>query len=684
MDGGHLATLTLGDSVTRLPGVGAKRAEDFRKLGVETIGDLLTLWPRRYIDRTRITPIGELRPGATSTVEVTIQSVAERMLARGQKVTSLSVSDGTGRLDVTFFHAGWIKRHLRPGVRLLMTGRVEVFRHQLAMTHPEFAVLTGAERPRLGLWPIYPLAGELKQRFVQELEAQVVPMWAAKLDDPLPLAIRQQRQLRDRASSVEHLHFPQDVGDRESARRRLVFDEFLRVSLAVLWLNQRSGGRQAPVLDAKNALVQRLLSALPFSLTPGQQAAWADIAHDLTQEKPMARLLQGDVGSGKTLVALLAMLAAVGSGYQAALMAPTELLAEQHQESLANWLSPLGVPVGLIRAGQSDERVASGEPMVVVGTHALISERVTFDRLGVVVVDEQHRFGVRQRARLSEKGTAPHMLVMTATPIPRTLALTVYGDLAISRMGDKPPGRWPVTTVHLRGRDRRQAYVAVQQAVRQGRQAYVICPLVGDTEEVNGKAAQQLAEGMRTLPGWRVGLIHGRLPSHEKAKVMEDFRRGSIDVLVGTTILEVGIDVPNATVIVIEEADRFGLAQLHQLRGRVGRGPAPATCYLIADPTTPEAEARLEAMVMTQDGYELAERDLAIRGPGEVLGMRQHGLAGFQLADPIGDLALLEDARVVARQILADDPTLDHDDHRILKAWVHEMLGSEWPTSVLH
>ncbi|MCL5116823.1 MAG: ATP-dependent DNA helicase RecG, partial [Firmicutes bacterium] len=529
----------------------------------------------------------------------------------------------------------------------------------------------------------------LKQRFVQELAERVVPRWAAQMADPLPEMLKKQEDLPERAWAILHQHFPVNADELERSRRRLVFDEFLRMSLAVLWLHRTEPGVEAPALDTANRLVSRFLDGLPFQLTTGQAGAWEEIRRDLSDHRPMARLLQGDVGSGKTMLAALTMVSAVGSGYQAALMAPTELLAEQHFLLFERLLSPFGVTVLFVTGRGRDRaalksRLASDEPLVAIGTQALVSEGVEFGRLGAVVVDEQHRFGVRQRAQLGAKGLFPHMLVMTATPIPRTLALTLYGDLQVSQIRGLPPGRQPIATHHVPMKDRRDAYLKVMESVRQGRQAYVICPLVEESEESQGRAATLLAEGMQKIPGWRVGLIHGRMSAKDKSIVMEAFRDGEIDVLVGTTILEVGVDVPNATVIVIEGADRFGLAQLHQLRGRVGRGQHASECFLLADPSTPEGEARLKAMVETQDGLKLAEHDLEIRGPGEVLGVRQHGVAGFQLANPLKDLALLEHAREVARAILTEDPELAHDVHQGLRTWVFEALEAALPGHVLH
>lgn len=682
-----MATLALGDGVNQLRGVGPNRARDLKKLGVETIEDLVFLWPRRHLDRTQLTPLWQVRVGETATVKARIESAVVRGVG-SKSYLRLIVQDPTGRLEVTFFHAAWLKRQLVPGCDVLLSGKVDRFHGHLSMTHPDFEILRPGDTPRLGLVPVYPLAGDLKQRFLQDLTAEVVPQFAPAMPDLLPEHIRRQQGLVERGWAILHQHWPASVNEREQSRRRLVFDEFLRMSLAVQWLHRTEPGIAAPSLDTANPLLAQFLDTLPFVLTAGQREAWQEIAGDLSRAVPMARLLQGDVGSGKTVLAVLAMLAAVGSGYQAALMAPTELLAEQHALLLTRQLEAMKVPVlvfsGKSRAKDSASRLAAGEPVVAVGTQALLSERLAFGRLGVVVVDEQHRFGVRQRAQLGEKGLYPHMLVMTATPIPRTLALTVYGDLAVSEIVGLPPGRKPVKTIHLPMSERRQAYLKVMEAVREGRQAYVICRLVEENEESQGKAATLLAEGMRQVRGWRVGLVHGRLPAEEKASVMEAFRRGDLDVLVGTTILEVGVDVPNATVMVIEEADRFGLAQLHQLRGRVGRGEYPSTCYLLADPTTKEGEARIQAMLETESGLELSERDLEIRGPGEVLGMRQHGVAGFQLANPLQDLAALEVARHLAHEILDQDPRLEWPQHQGLRQWVMEALQDALSGHVLH
>lgn len=677
----------LGQPLTQLPGIGPKKALDFEKLGVRLQGDLLALWPRRHEDRTVITPLSSVQSGGEYTI---VGSVGSIDYDPRRQVLKVTVTDGLFALYATFFHARWLARQVQPGTRILLQGRVEYWGRRLAMTHPHHEVLSPGEEPARGLIPIYPLAGDLKQRVVQQVMSLAIPYLAPQAFEPLPHTLREQEDLLERPQAIMHLHWPPNKDAFEKARRRLVFDEFLKVSLAVMRMQQWDRGIPGVKQNPDGPISQKFLDLLPFQLTPGQSRAWASIREDLCTERPMTRLLQGDVGSGKTVVAILAMLAALDAEHQAAFMAPTELLAEQQWRVLNTFTEPLGVQVGLLTgqdAGQAArvrDDIALGRLSLVVGTQALLSPSVQFQKLGLVVIDEQHRFGVRQRAHLAQKGYFPDLLVMTATPIPRTLALTLYGDLDLSQIDGLPPGRLPITTIHLSYADRRTAYESVRQAVRRGEQAYVVCPLVNENEELDVTAATVLADGMRRIPGWRVGLVHGQLPSKEKTAVMEAYRTHQIDVLVATTIVEVGVDVPNATVMVIEEADRFGLAQLHQLRGRVGRGSKPATCYLLADPKTEDAEQRMDAMVRWSDGLKLAEQDLKIRGPGEILGLRQHGLAGFELADPVADLLLMEHVRDIARQIVDADPRLEQPEHQTLKKWVDEAIEDALPTQVLH
>lgn len=661
---------------------------DLARLGIARAGDVLTLWPRRYQDRTRIMPIALVRLDEATVVKGQVVAVTARRPPGRDPMAVVTVTDGTALLEVVFFHARYLLDRFRPGQTLLLTGRVSRRGRRLSMAHPEWEIVTDADVQ--GIVPVYPLAGELRQAWMRSLMRRVVPPLAAQVPDPLPAWLLSQRRLPSRSWSLATIHWPATLADQEQARIRLVLEEVLVVALAVQWLRRRErvpGQGQALVPDGPTAA--RLRARLPYTLTGAQERAWREIAQDLIQVAPMARLLQGDVGSGKTVVAALACLAAVDAGLQAAFMAPTEVLADQQADVLAEWLEPLGLTVGRLtgREGPGSalrQAVAAGDVAVVVGTQALIQESVRFERLGLVVVDEQHRFGVRQRSGLSAKGHAPHLLVMTATPIPRTLALTVYGDLAVTVIDELPPGRRPVDTVRRTRAERRQVYEEVMRAVRRGEQAYVVCPHVEDKDAGGVRAATAVYEGMRGLPGWRVGLLHGRQGTEEKVRVMDQFRRGELDVLVATSIVEVGVDVPNATWMVIEDADRFGLAQLHQLRGRVGRGSKPGVCVLVADPGTEEAEARLDAMTRIHDGLELAEVDLQLRGPGEVLGLRQHGLAGFSLANPLKDWELMQEARQLAETLLDQDPELTRSDHAGLRQAVLQALGEALPASVLH
>ncbi len=679
----------LGDPVTRLGGVGPRRAADLARLGAATVADLLTIWPRRHRDRSRVTPISQLAAGGVYHVMGTVRDVRVQPHFGSDVTAHVYLRDGSAELDVLFFHARYLARTLPAGSRLWLSGRVDRRGPRLVMVHPEWERVDESA-PSRGILPIYPLSGELSQRWMRSLMERVVPAYAPQVADPMPSAVRAAWSLPSRAWALQHLHFPDSAEDAERARTRLVLDEALVLTVGVQWLRQRAvGGVSGIPLQPDGPLARRFVAGLPFQLTPAQSRAWAEVAADLEKGAPMARLLQGDVGAGKTILAVLACLAAVDAGQQAAFMAPTELLASQHADVLEEWLSPLGVSVGLLAGsealrGDTRAQLEAGAIDVAVGTQALVQERTQFHRLALVVVDEQHRFGVRQRSELASKGTYPHLLVMTATPIPRSLALTVYGDLELSRMLGRPPGRQPVATRRAARAERREVYQEVLAAVRRGEQAFVVCPFVDPSESSDAKSAVQVYEGMRTVAGWRVGLLHGRLPAAAKADAMQAFRRRELDVLVATTIVEVGVDVPNATVMVIEDADRFGLAELHQLRGRVGRGRQAGRCILVADPAGEDGEARLNALVECQDGFELAERDLEIRGPGEVLGLRQHGVPGFGLTRPTEDLGRLQAAQRMARQLLDQDPDLQHRDHAALRASVLAALGEALPSTVLH
>jgi ATP-dependent DNA helicase RecG len=549
------------------------------------------------------------------------------------------------------------------------------------MQHPDFEIVEEGEDETLHtgrLVPIYRLTEGLPQRWLRSLLWRVVGEHAAKVPEILPDAVRRRREVIPLPQAVRAIHFPQTDEELSAARRRLVFDDFLLLQLGLAIRRQREGRARGIAIEPAGDLVGRLRRTLPFRLTAAQERVWGEIRRDLAEPYAMNRLLQGDVGSGKTIVAAMAILTAVEAGYQAALMAPTEILAEQHLMTLRQLLPPLGVPVALLTSaikGREREAlldgVASGGIPCLVGTHALIQEGVEFHRLGLAVADEQHRFGVVQRAMLRRKGDNPHVLVMTATPIPRTLALTLYGDLDVSVIDEMPPGRQPIVTVSRAEGKRAQIYAFLRQQIKEGRQGYVVCPLVEESEATDLKAATLMAERLQkeVFPDLRVGLLHGRMGLVEKEAAMMAFKAGEIHILVSTTVIEVGIDVPNASVMLVEHAERFGLTQLHQLRGRVGRGSWKSYCILLeSGRLSDEARRRLEAMTQTNDGFRIAEVDLELRGPGDFFGTRQSGLPEFRVADLLRDGRVLEEARQEAFALVAADPDLAQPEHRGLRA----------------
>ncbi|PZN10527.1 MAG: DNA helicase RecG [Bacillota bacterium] len=679
--------------LSRLPGVGRRTAQRLARLGLTTAGDLLWHLPRRYEDRSRWKRIAGLLAGETATVEAEVVEAEEVRTRSGRALVRATVTDGTGRLEVVFFNQPFRLQQLRPGRRLLFSGRVEEGYRGLRMDHPEVEFLEGDDDVPVHtarIVPVYPATEGMGQRFLRGLAWRVVGPLAERVPEILPSALRRALDLPDRATALRDIHFPPDEERLEAARRRLAFEEWFVMQIALA--RARGQKRQLPGRAHRpdGPRLARFMASLPFELTPAQLRVIDEIRRDMESPRPMQRLVQGDVGSGKTVVAAWALVKAAESGAQGALMAPTEILAEQHARRLRELLRPAGVEVALLTGSQpAAEResvlagLASGAIPVVVGTHALIQEQVRFADLGLVIIDEQHRFGVRQRALLQDKGRVPDLLVMTATPIPRSLALTLYGDLDLSVIDQLPPGRKPVRTVWLRERQRRRAYDLLAARVSAGEQGYVVCPLVDGAVEENGsgeeaaKAVKPWAEYIaRRYPRLRVGILHGRLPGAEKERVMSLFEQGRLDVLVATTVVEVGVDVPNATVMIIEGADRFGLAQLHQLRGRVGRGAKEALCVLVADARSEEGRHRLEAMCRTQSGFEIAEIDLRLRGPGDFFGTRQHGLPALRVADPVRDAGLLRQAREAARALLQRDPDLRLPEHAALRQEVLSRYGA--------
>ena len=666
-------------SVAALKGVGPKLADRLLRLGIRTIVDVLLHLPLRYQDRTRLTPVGRLQPGAEAQIEAEV--VGSEVTSRGRRFLLCHLADGTGVLTLRFFHFSPGQQQLlgQTGARLRCFGEVRQGYAGLEMIHPECRRISPDEPPAAAcLTPFYPATAGLQQFTLRGLVEQALGCLdqAALLPELLPPAVLAQLQLPPIAEAVRLLHQPPaatalaelDSG-RHPAQRRLAFEELLAHQLSLRRLRQRMKQHIAPPLAGNGGLTRRFLERLPFVLTAAQQRVLDEIAADLAQPRPMLRLLQGDVGSGKTVVAALAAIRAVETGAQTALMAPTELLAEQHYRNFDGWFSELGIEVAWLTGRLTGkarrmalDRLASGQIQVVVGTHALFQEHVTFAELALAIIDEQHRFGVHQRLALREKGRQdhghPHQLIMTATPIPRTLAMSAYADLDTSVIDELPPGRQPVQTVAIPDSRRDEVIARIRQACRSGRQAYWVCPLIEESEALQCQAAVVTAERLtEILPELRIGLAHGRLPAAAKEAVMRLFKAEQLDLLVATTVIEVGVDVPNASLMIIENAERLGLAQLHQLRGRVGRGALASSCVLLYRPPLSQvAHNRLAALRECHDGFEIARRDLELRGPGEVLGARQSGEQTLRVADLLRDQALLPTARQVADELLRTRP----------------------------
>ena len=663
-----------------LKGVGPERAKLLARKELTTVEDALFFLPIRHEDRTRLTPLRSIQVGQVTTCTGTVAGISPPPPGRARAPLVLLLRDASGYGTATLFGRGWLMRVLQRGQRLILHGKGARFKDKITLQVQDWELVESDEDEPIhagALVPVYSSTEGLPQRALRSLLWRLVEAHARDVAETLPEALRRRRNLPSLPEAVSEAHFPPGEAQLQRARRRLAYEDFLLLQLGLAILRARTTRARGIAMNPPGALVDRLRAALPWSLTGAQERVWSEIRGDMAAQYPMHRLLQGDVGSGKTIVAALAVLTAVEAGYQAAVMAPTEILAEQHFMTLRNLLEPLGVPVTLLTSAlRTRERaarragLAAGEIGCAIGTHALVQARVEFRRLGLVVVDEQHRFGVAQRARLKAKGEHPDVLVMTATPIPRTLALTVYGDLDVSVIDELPPGRKPVVTVARTESRRPQIYAFLREQVAAGRQIYVVYPLIDESEAIDLRAATDMAAHLQrdVFPDLVVGLLHGRLSFDDKDAIMTRFKAGEIHVLVSTTVIEVGIDVANASVMLIEHAERFGLSQLHQLRGRVGRGPWKSYCILLtAGKLGEEAERRVQAMVETNDGFRIAEVDLQLRGPGEFFGTRQSGLPEFRVADLLRDAALLEDARRDAQAIVAADPELHATEHRGLR-----------------
>lgn len=686
--------------VSELKGVGETKSASLAKMGIRTVLDVLTHYPRRYIDRTKEAKIADLEVGEEAAILVNVKRSTSRRTGKGKSMVIVTVTDGTASMDVTFFGQPFREKQLQPGLDAVFFGKLELFGGKRKMTNPVVDLIgnrTGRILPVYGQSEKAGIASWDIARFCEETLRR-----AGEFAEPIDEELLDRLDLVGRTEAFRAIHMPESMAEAAAARRRLVFDELLRVQVELVRrkreLEDTAVGIAHVVGSGGGPLVERFHEVLPYDLTGAQARTIAEINDDLAKGHPMHRLLQGDVGAGKTVVAVSAMLVAVQGGHQAALMAPTEVLAEQHHLGIKHLLQGFTVPdsdegnlfggagmdrslrVVLLtnRTTAADRRkiledMASGNVDIVVGTHSLISEGIEFHSLGVVVIDEQHRFGVEQRAALRDKGAGdavPDVLVMTATPIPRTAAMTVYGDLDVSVLDELPPGRTPIVTRWAQNEmDELEVWQQVRDEIAAGRQAYVVCPLIDESEKLEVRSAQETFEELSfgELAGLRVGLLHGRLKSDEKDEVMTRFRAGELDALVSTTVIEVGVDVPNATVMVILDATRFGIAQLHQLRGRVGRGAAKSYCWLVGESTTSDGEARLEALVRSTDGFELAEVDLDLRGEGTIMGERQKGQNDLKLASLRRDREWVVTAREVAIELLDADPGLAR----------HELLAEE-------
>lgn len=675
----------LRQSIQYVPGVGPRRADTLARLDIRTVADVLFFFPRDYEDPGDVRPISQLQEGALQSVIGEICEVEARSSSSGRFVLGVLVTDGRSFLRALWFDQPYRQEMFRRGQRVLLTGRARYKGMMWVMAHPKAHILAEDETPRTAPLPIYPLTEGIRQWELRRIVRRVLDDYADYLEDVFPDDYREQHDLMPLPEAARTIHFPPDLAAAERARRRFVYQELciLQLALAIRRARQMESAT-APCLPRTAKIDARIRRLLPFSLTPAQEQAIDEITADMGRSVPMNRLLQGDVGSGKTVVAVYAILLAVAHQHQAALMAPTEILARQHFQTVDRLLSHSRVRRALLVGGLPAaeraallERLAAGELDLVVGTQAVVQEGVRFHRLGLVVIDEQHKFGVRQRAALREAGEEPHYLVMTATPIPRTLTMTLFGDLDVSVIKELPPGRKPVKTYLASPEQRPQWWEFFRRKLRQGRQGYVVVPLVEEAEASGLRSVEAVHRELQDgeLREFRLATVHGRMTAEEKDSVMRRFHRHEIDVLVCTSVVEVGIDVPNATLMTIENAERFGLAQLHQLRGRVSRGRSVGHCCVFTDASSPESRRRLEAFRDTTDGFELAEIDFAMRGPGEIFGTRQHGLPPFRIADLLRDRDIAEEARRDTWHLVQGDPGLRRPEHARLRAMVLKRYG---------
>jgi ATP-dependent DNA helicase RecG len=652
-------TNRLETPVQYLKGVGPKVAKLLKKLGIKTIEDLVYFFPRDYEDRTEIRPVAKLNPSEHEIIRGEIVRIEHQITRNRFSILKLIISDRSGSIQAVWFNQPYLAKLFRKGMKLILSGKVEYssFEKALQFSVRDFEIDTGAN---LKIVPYYSLTEGLYPKKMRAIVGTALENCLGEITDVLPDEIKAKYGLGMLQDAIHKLHFPVSLTDIAPARNRLAFDDFFVFQLGLGLRRSRVKAAKGISFKVEKQIINNFLKTLPFELTSAQKRVLHEILEDMQSAKPMGRLLQGDVGSGKTIVATLASLVAFNNGFQVAIMAPTEILAQQHYTKLTKLLKRSKIKVRLLTSTTSRKHGTGNREeggSLFVGTHALIQEKVKFEKLGLVIIDEQHRFGVLQRASLVKKGINPDILVMTATPIPRSLALTLYGDLDRSVIDEMPPGRTPIKTYFVPEDKRGSAYEFMRERVKEGRQVFIVCPLVEESEKVDLKAAMDEAERLQEdiFAEFKVGLMHGRLKGEEKDKIMKAFKSGKIHILVSTTVIEVGIDIPNATVMVIEHAERFGLSQLHQLRGRIGRGAEQSYCFLIADAKTPEAKTRIKAMLDSTDGFHIAEVDLKLRGPGDFYGIRQSGLPNFRVADIIRDEKILREARKAAFELIAED-----------------------------
>jgi len=668
----------LNVSARFIKGVGPSRLNTLRRLGIETVHDLLYCFPRRHEDRSRVKRIAEIKPGNPETIKGKVLTFGDRTSKKGMSIFQVAVGDSTGVIHATWFNQPYMKDKFKVGQELILYGKVERYNY-LQINNPEYEILTGTKEDLVHMArivPVYPLTESLNQRWFRNIVKFTVDNYADEIKEALPFEIRKRNNLMLLKEAVRNIHFPVSSLVLKKARERIVFDEFL-ILLTGIALKRASVKIDLNGYSHKleGDLTDRFKDSLPFQLTGSQSKVIKEIEEDMKSQKPMSRLLQGDVGSGKTIVALYALILTVQNGYQGVLMAPTEILAEQHYGNISALVKGLGINTLLLCGDlKEDERrrrrhmIEIGEADIIVGTHAIIQEGVVFKKLGLAVIDEQHKFGVMQRAALKSKSYNPDMLVMTATPIPRTLALTVYGDMDVSIIDELPPGRGQVKTLFFEEKNREKAYLIAEEQIKTGRQVYTVYPIIDESEKSDLRAAIKMHKDLsRRFPDLKIGLLHGRMRSGEKEAVMHDYKDRKIDMLVSTIVIEVGVDIGNASVMIIEHAERFGLSQLHQLRGRIGRGRHMSYCILVSEPKSDDAKHRISAMLKTQDGFKIAEEDLEIRGPGEFFGTKQHGLPELKIANIVKDKGILEVARKEAFDIIKKDRFLRSPENRLIR-----------------